>query len=270
MRKSPQSRSLRLRWDRASPVLGAWCTLPDRFATEAAAAIGFDFVCIDAQHGLIDYRDVAQQVQALELGDVAPVVRVSWNEPAMIGKVLDAGAMSVIIPMVNSADEARAAVAASRYAPAGGRSFGPVGIGLREGQDYLMRANDEVAVIIMIETVAALAEVDRIAAVPGVDALFLGPFDLSLSLGLSPGDNDGMKPFDEAVATVLASCRKHARKAGILSNREVALRRIQQGFDMVSVTMDIQALSRAMTDDLNSVKSQLGSAGSPRRESASC
>jgi 4-hydroxy-2-oxoheptanedioate aldolase len=234
--------------------------LPDRFAAEAVASLGFDFVCVDAQHGLIDYRDAADIVQALELGDAAPVVRVPWNEPGVIGKVLDAGAMSVIVPMINSADDARAVVAASRYSPHGSRSFGPVGIGLRDGPDYVKRANDEVAVIIMIETAAALRDVDQIAAVPGIDALFLGPFDLSLSLGLSPGDNDGVAAFDEAIAAVLGSCRRHGLKAGVLSNYAVAPRRIAQGFDMISVTTDILALGRAMAADLNTVKSHVRAA----------
>ncbi|UGY16262.1 HpcH/HpaI aldolase family protein [Bradyrhizobium septentrionale] len=238
--------------------------LPDRFAAEATASLDFDFVCIDAQHGLIDYRDVAQILQTLELGEAAPVVRVPWNEPGVIGKVLDAGAMSVIVPMVNSADEARAVVAAARYAPNGSRSFGPVGVGLRDGTDYLKRAEEEVAVIIMIETVAALRDVDQIAAVPGIDALFLGPFDLSLSLGLAPGDNDGVAVFDDAIASVLLSCRKHNLKAGILSNRMVAPRRVAQGFNMISVTMDVQALSGTMADDLNIVKSRLGAAVASR------
>jgi 4-hydroxy-2-oxoheptanedioate aldolase len=234
--------------------------LPDRFAAEAVASLGFDFVCVDAQHGLIDYRDVAQIIQALELSEAAPVVRVPWNEPGVIGKVLDAGAMSVIVPMVNSAYDARAAVAASRYAPDGNRSFGPVGIGLRDGPDYMKRANDEVAVIIMIETAAALRDVDQIAAVPGVDALFLGPFDLSMSLGLSPGDNDGVALFDVAVTTILDSCRRNNLKAGVLSNRAVAPRRIAEGFDMISIATDIQALSRAMASDLETVKSHLSAA----------
>lgn len=263
--KYPHLRSLRSRWARLSrPLLGAWCMLPDRFAAEAVGSLGFDFVCIDAQHGLIDYCDVAQIIQALELGEAAPVVRVPWNEPGIIGKVLDAGAMSVIVPMVNSADDARAVVAAARYAPNGSRSFGPVGAGLRDGPHYFKRANEEVAVIIMIETVAALRDVEQIAAVPGIDALFLGPFDLSLSLGLEPGDNDGVALFDNAIAAVLLSCRKHNLKAGVLSNRMVAPRRVTQGFNMISVTMDVQALSRTMADDLNTVKSQLGSAVASR------
>lgn len=238
--------------------------LPDRFAAEAVASLDFDFLCVDAQHGLIDYRDVAQTLQALELGEAAPVVRVPWNDPGIIGKVLDAGAMSVIVPMVNSADDARAVVAAARYAPGGSRSFGPVGIGWRDGPSYLGRTNDEVAIIVMIETVAALRNVDQIAAVPGIDALFLGPFDLSLSLGLEPGDNDGAALFDDAIDTVLHSCRTHNLKAGILSSRMVAPRRVTQGFDMISVTMDVQALSRAMADDLDTVKSQLGAAVTSR------
>ncbi|OAF18812.1 HpcH/HpaI aldolase family protein [Bradyrhizobium neotropicale] len=264
MKKSPQLRSLRSRWSRVNPVLGAWCMLPDRFAAEVVASQEFDFVCIDAQHGMIDYRDVAQLIQVLELGEAAPVVRVPWNEPGIIGKVLDAGAMSVIVPMVNSADDARALVAAARYAPHGSRSFGPVGIGLRDGADYLRRTDDEVAVIVMIETAIALRDVDQIAAVPGIDALFLGPFDLSLSLGLPPGDNDGVSVFDDAIASVLRSCRENNLKAGILSNHMDAPRRVAQGFDMISVTTDIQALSRSMADDLNSVKSRVGAAAASR------
>jgi len=117
-----------------------------------------------------------------------------------------------------------------------------------------MEANDRVAVVPMIETPEALANVEEIAAVPGVDALFVGPFDLSIALGLPPGDNDGKPAFDEAIARVSAAARTNNIATAVLSNAKVAPLRIEQGFQMVSTTTDINALSMAARADLEAVK----------------
>jgi 4-hydroxy-2-oxoheptanedioate aldolase len=156
--------------------------------------------------------------------------------------------------MIQSAADARRAVEACLYPPAGSRSFGPVRAGLRDGPGYFATANDRVAVIPMIETAQALAEVEQIAATPGVDALFVGPFDLSIALGLTPGDNDGTPVFDEAIAAISAAARRAGVATAVLSNARVAPLRIRQGFQMVSVATDINILSVAARADLDAVR----------------
>ena len=234
--------------------MGAWCVIPSTITAEMVARMKFDYVCVDAQHGLLDYETVLDMLQVIDLGDADSVVRVPSNEPAIIGKMLDAGAMGVIVPMVNSAAEAEAAVAACRYAPLGSRSFGPARVGLREGPGYFQRANAEVAVIPMIETVEALESMDEIVAAKGVDAVYVGPADLSISLGLPPGENDDDETFVQALKKILSSCDDNAVVAGIHASAARAPLRLEQGFRMVTMSMDLPSLGTAMQADLDLVR----------------
>ena len=165
---------------------------------EVAARQGFDYVCVDTQHGAIEYQAAVGMFQAIELGGGMPITRVPWNEQGIIGKMLDAGAHGVIVPMVNTREQAEAVVRSCRYAPEGSRSFGPTVVGMRHA-DYVAWAGTSVAVIPMIETTEALGNLDDIMSVPGVDAIYVGPADLSLSLGLKPRNNDGEAVFDDAL-----------------------------------------------------------------------
>jgi 4-hydroxy-2-oxoheptanedioate aldolase len=246
--------SLKPRWAAGEVTLGAWCMVPSPLIAEALGKAGFDWVLIDMQHGGMDYETALSMIRAVDLSKAVPIVRVPWNDPGIIGRVLDAGALGVVIPMIQSAADARRAVEACLYPPAGSRSFGPVRVGLRDGPGYFATANDRVAVIPMIETAQALAEVEQIAATPGVDALFVGPFDLSIALGLTPGDNDGTPVFDEAIAAISAAARRAGVATAVLSNARVAPLRIRQGFQMVSVATDINILSVAARADLDAVR----------------
>jgi 4-hydroxy-2-oxoheptanedioate aldolase len=229
---------------------GGWLSIPSSVSAEIVARTGFDYVCVDMQHGLVDYSDALAMLQALCLGASSPVVRVPWNEPGIIGRVLDAGAMSVIVPMVNSPDEARAAVAACRYAPAGARSFGPVRAFLQEGARYFASANAEVACIPMIETARALERLDAILDVPGIDAVYVGPADLSITLGLPPGNNDDRPEFVAALERVVAACRARGIAPGIHASAALAARRRAMGFRMITVSADQLALGDAMRAEL--------------------
>ena len=246
--------SLKTRWTAGEATLGAWCMMPGAMGAEALSKAGFDWVLIDMQHGCMDYETALSMIRAVDLGAATPIVRVPWNDPGVIGRVLDAGALGVVIPMIQSAEDARRAVAACLYPPAGSRSFGPIRVGLRDGPGYFANANARVAVIPMIETAEALAEVDEIAATPGVDALFVGPFDLSIALGLPPGDNDGHPIFDAAIARVSAAAARSGVATAVLSNAKVAQLRLRQGFRMVSVVTDIAALTAAARADLETVR----------------
>ncbi|HMM14096.1 MAG TPA: aldolase/citrate lyase family protein [Parvibaculum sp.] len=246
--------SLKSRWASGEVTLGAWCMIPEALSAEALARNGFDWVLVDMQHGCMDYETALAMIRAIDLTPAIPIVRVPWNDPGIIGRVLDAGALGVVIPMIQTAEDARRAVEACLYPPAGRRSFGPVRVGMRDGPRYFAEANGRVAVIPMIETAEALASVEEIASVPGVDALFVGPFDLSVALGLPPGDNDGQPAFDEAIARVSAAARNAGVATAVLSNARIAPLRISQGFQMISVTTDIAALTAATRADLDAVR----------------
>jgi 4-hydroxy-2-oxoheptanedioate aldolase len=241
--------TLREMWHASEPTLGAWLTIPSTVSAETAGRAGFDYVCVDNQHGVSDYQVTVTMMQAILLGGGTPIVRVPWNEPGIIGKMLDAGAEGVIVPMVNSAAEAQAVVTACRYPPLGMRSFGPVLVMARV-PDHTNVANTRTAVIPMIETGEALNNLDEILSVPGIDAIYVGPADLSLSLGLPPGNNDGQATFDDALATIVAACNRHGVVPGMHSSGALAERRLEQGFRMLTVSGDLLAMRGAMSAEL--------------------
>jgi 4-hydroxy-2-oxoheptanedioate aldolase len=235
--------SLRTRLASSDPLLGAWTFLREPMAAEVASRAGYDYVCIDGQHGLHDYRTIGEQLTAIAVGGSAlAIVRVPWNDAGFIGQVLDAGAGGVIVPMVNTPDEAAAVVRACRYAPVGARSFGPIGAGTRYGASYLAGANDAIAVIPMIETVEAVDNVDAIAATPGVDALYVGPADLSLTLGLPPAMDQDDKRFEDALHRVVAACQEAGIVPAIHSDPSLVAKRRSQGFRMITVGYDLQPM----------------------------
>ncbi|MES2343938.1 MAG: aldolase/citrate lyase family protein [Pseudomonadota bacterium] len=249
--------SLKARLAAGEALLGAWCMIPGALTAEALGRAGFDWVLIDLQHGGMDYETAVEMIRAVDLAGATPIVRAPWNDPGIIGRLLDAGALGVVIPMIQTAEDARRAVEACLYPPAGRRSFGPVRVGLRDGPGYFAQANQRVLVIPMIETAEALAEVEAIARTPGVDALFVGPFDLSIALGLPPGDNDGQPAFDAAIARVGAAARSAGVATAVLSNAGVAPLRLKQGFQLVSVVTDLSTLATAARTDLQAVRQAL-------------
>jgi 4-hydroxy-2-oxoheptanedioate aldolase len=255
-----QTDALKTKWRDGATTLGAWITMREPLVVEQTAASGYDYVCIDMQHGLSDVSDVIAGLQAMAAGTATPIVRVPWNEPGIIGRVLDLGALGVVIPMVNSRAEAEAAVAACRYAPTGKRSMGPVISGSRYGTGYFANANDHVACIPMIETRQAIENIDEILAVPGIDAVYVGPADLSISLGLSPGVDNPDETFQNAIATVVAKCTERGITPGIHSSASVAPKRHEQGFRMITVTSDLLATMSGLRGDLGTVRNAIGAA----------
>ena len=249
--------SLREKWNHGDETLGLWLSVPSVVSAEAAARQPVAYVCIDNQHGVNDYAATAGMIQAIELGGGTPIVRVPWNEPGIIGKMLDAGALGVIVPMVNSVAEAEAAVRAMRYPPDGARSWGPVLAAARH-PDYRNWSGDHVAAIPMIETVQAVEALDQILSVPGVDAIYVGPADLSLSLGLPPGNNDGEPEFDQALATIVAACERHGVVPGIHSTGALTPRRREQGFRMITVTSDGLATAIGYQSELAAAAGESG------------
>jgi 4-hydroxy-2-oxoheptanedioate aldolase len=229
------------------PALGGWLVLPSSISAEFMAHSGVDWACVDMQHGSIDYQVGVTMLQAISTTETAPIVRVPWNEPGIIMKVLDAGAYGVIIPMVNNRAQAEAAAGACRYAPQGYRSYGPGRAVLYAGWDYAANANETVLCICMIETREAIANAEEIISTPGVDAVYIGPSDLSVSMGLPPASDQSAPEFTSAIEKVVECCRRHGVIAGVHSGTpEVAKKRIEQGFRLVQMCDDAGTLARGV------------------------
>jgi len=242
--------SMRQRWADGENLIGGWLSIPATLSAEVMARAGFDYVCVDTQHGAVDYQITVELIRAIDHGGTSPIVRVPWNEPGIIGKMLDAGAEGIIIPMVNTVEEAEAAVAACRYAPQGGsRSFGPTVARVRR-DDYVEWAAENVAVIPMIETKQAVENLPDILQVPGIDAVYVGPADLSLTLGLPPANNDGVPAFDEAYATIISECQKAGVMPGCHATGSLVQKRFGQGMRMVTAIADQLAMAAGAADDL--------------------
>jgi 4-hydroxy-2-oxoheptanedioate aldolase len=245
---------LRERWAGDEVLLGGWLTIPDGFGAQIMAHSGFDWLCVDLQHGLADHRDALAMIHAISAAGAAPIVRVPSLDDGAIGRALDGGARGVIVPMVNTRAAAEDAVAACRYAPAGRRSFGPTKARYQLGVDYYTRADDDVLCIVMVETTEALGNLDAIAGTTGVDAIFVGPSDLSISLGLPPGLDNDAAPFTMAIDSILSACRHHRVAPGIYADAATAPVRARQGFRMIAVANDSVVLANAAAAALDEVR----------------
>lgn len=199
---------------------------------------------IDMQHGVVDYQAAVNMLTAISTTVTVPVVRVPWLDPGILMKVLDAGAYGVICPMVNTAEDAQRLVAATHYAPMGSRSFGPIRALLYAGQDYPKHANETIVSFAMIETRQALDNLDAILSVPGLDAIYIGPSDLSLALGCTPTFDDVDPPVAEAIDHILARAKAHGVVAGIHNgSTEAALKRVAKGFQFVTIGSDARLMA---------------------------
>lgn len=226
-------------WKAGTPSRGAWINLPELHTAEAIARMGFDWLCFDLQHGLMSYSHLLALIPAISGTPATPLVRVAGNDAAGIGRALDAGAHGVIVPMINSAAEAAAAVAACRYPPQGSRSCGPMRGAMLEGFEYLATANAQVACIAMIETREGLENVAAIAATPGIDALFVGPMDLCYGLGIAPG-SFADPVFVAAIEAIKAACKDSSIAAGMFGySAALAASYLSDGFQFASVGTDI-------------------------------
>jgi 4-hydroxy-2-oxoheptanedioate aldolase len=245
-------------WRAGEQTIGAWLSLSNTYIAEMMATAGFDWICVDLQHGLLDYRDLLHMLPAISTTNVTPLVRVSGNDPKEIMKVLDAGALGVIVPLVNHRDDALAAISACRYPPAGSRSFGPLRAALYGGRGYATEANNEIACIAMIETQTGLQNLESIVTTPGLDGIYIGPLDLALALGL-PARGDTDNPLHLAtVNRILETCKKHGLPVGIhTGSLAFAQRRLEAGFNFVTLNSDAGFLMQAAFSDLAAARNSL-------------
>lgn len=250
--------TLKTTWNEGGHTLGLWLSAPDPMAAEMLAASDVDYLNIDMQHGAVDYQTTLSMLQATRSATAISTVRVPWNEPGIIGKVLDAGAMGVIIPMVNTVEQARQAVASCKYAPEGSRSHGPLRAAIALGPEYQPNANDGIAVIPMIETVEAIENLDAILDVSGIDAVYVGPADLSLTLGLKPAADHDDASFNDALATIVAACEARGIVAGIHAAPGLVQKRLAMGFRMITVTSDLLAMKAGVEAGLAQARDASG------------
>jgi len=235
---------LRTIWQAGGAVVNGWLAIPNSFSAETMAHQGWDSLTVDLQHGVVDYQTMVTMLQAISTTDTVPVVRVPWLEPGILMKTLDAGAYGVICPMVNSREDAQRLVAYTHYAPRGTRSYGPVRAQLYGGADYPQHANDTIVAFAMIETAAALDHLDDILSVEGLDAIYIGPSDLSLALGCKPAFDDLDDKAAQAVEHILERAKAHGVRAGIHNGSpEAACKRIAKGFQFVTVSSDARLMA---------------------------
>lgn len=233
---------LRQRIAAGQPAYGAWISIPSPLVAEALAVAGYDYVCVDCQHGFVGVDGLWPLLQAMAHADTTPMVRVPGHDPAFIGKALDAGAAGVIVPMVERPDTAATVAAACRYAPEGTRSFGG-GRAAVVGGRRPAEVNADVLCLVMVETGAGLEAVDAIAATPGVDGIYIGPSDLALSLGVDPAGAMTDARHLEAVEGVRAACERNGIIAAIhTASPADALARVAAGFAMCTTTADLGLL----------------------------
>ncbi len=254
---------LRSLWKSGGAAVNGWLAIANSFSAETMAHQGWDSLTIDLQHGVVDYQAMVGMLQAISTTPTVPVVRVPWLEPGILMKSLDAGAYGVICPMVNTRQDAQNLVAWTHYAPQGTRSFGPVRALLYGGADYPQHANDTIVAFAMIETAKALDNLDDILSVEGLDAIYIGPSDLSIALGCKPAFDDLEPKAAEAVDHILERAKAHGVVAGIHNgSTEAALARIAKGFQFTTVSSDARLMAAGAQQVLSKMRAAPGAASS--------
>lgn len=233
---------VRARLKRGEATVGTWLTLPDATAARLMAHIGFDWLTVELEHTPTNFETAAQSFTAIAGSGCVPLARVPWNSVENIKRVLDTGAWGVVVPMVNSRAEAEAVVAAARFAPLGQRSIGGQLHAANFDTDpatYYARANEEILVVLMAEHIKAIEAAEEIISVPGIDVIFIGPNDLTNSMGKKPVFESTDRQFTDAVEKILKTARKCGVAPGIhVVDADAAARRIAEGFQFVAVASE--------------------------------
>src|SRR5882762_7330073 len=255
---------LKARLESGKACVNAWLAIPSGFSAEVMAQCGWDSVTVDMQHGVQDYLSMVQCFQAMNAHPVTPLVRIPWNEPGIIGKVLDGGAWGVICPMVNTPAEAKALASACLYPPQGKRSNGPIrAAAYGEASPYQSIANDEVLVMPMIETQEAIDNLDAILDVPGISGLYVGPSDLGFSLGMVPKLDREEPEILQIYEKLVEATRRRGQFAGIHNaTGAYAVRMIAMGFRFVTLANDSGLMARAAREQIAITRKNAGDVAS--------
>ena len=254
MSPRPGAARLRQKWHAGEPALGLWAAIPTSLTAELGAAAGYDYVCVDLQHGLSDERTMVSMLQATVAAGSTPLVRVAWNEPGLIMRALDLGAAGVIVPLVGGRGEAARAVQACRYPPDGTRSYGPSRAELVIGSSAPVELAAAALCFVMVETRDGLEHVDEIAATPGLDGIYIGPSDLSLALGLVP--RVGGPALEEAIQRVREAAHANGLIAGMhCADGKAARARAAEGFELITVAVDSSLFKATIARELETARS---------------
>ena len=242
-------------WNEGKGAINGWCSIPSTIITEIKSQNNFDSITIDLQHGLIDYQAALNMLQILANINITPMVRVPWNEPGIIMKLLDAGSLGVICPMINNKEDASKFVGAMNYVPKGFRSTGPTRAMMVHGGNYHNEANEKLISLAMVETQEALDNVDDIASTEGLTGIYIGPSDLSVSMGLNPGIDRTEEKMIQAIDKIKSSCKKHNIKVGIhcLSPKYLN-NKLNAGFDLATLASDFRFFNEIVSKKIEEAR----------------
>lgn len=248
-------------WDDGKPALNGWLSIANPFSAEIMAAQGYDSLTVDTQHGVIDGQAAITMFQAMRASGVVPMARVPWLDPSAIMKAMDGGAYGIICPMINSRAQAAKLVSCMRYPPKGTRSFGPTRANFSAGSNYAAEANDEILCFAMIETAEAMDNLGEIVTTPGLDAVYIGPADLTLGVTqgrLAPGFDREEPEMVDAIKRILNAAHGAGIKAALhTGSPEYAAKAIGWGFDLVTADNDVRLLAGAAKTNVDKFRALL-------------
>lgn len=236
------------------PTVGTWLTLCSPVAAESMARVGWDWLVIDAEHSPVGFETMVNCFRAIQLGGAVPMARVPWNDTVWIQRTLDAGALGLVVPMVNTASDAEQVVGNMRYATKGQRSWGGSRVAAYIDDDYRTWTEENLAVMVMIETIQAVENAEAILAVDGVVGCFIGPNDLALSMGTTPQNTGPGTEHEAAMMAVLEAAQKTGKAAGkhCFNGAEVSMR-IGQGFQYLALSSDAGLMAKAAREAFESI-----------------
>ena len=259
-------------WAANKAAVNGWLAIGNPFTAEIMAEQGYDSITVDLQHGLLDYQSAVAMFQALRASGVTIWARVPWLEPGVIMKVLDAGVHGIICPMVNTAEQAARLVDYTRYPPQGNRSFGPVRANLTMGADYPQRANDEVMCLAMIETAEAVENLEAIVQTSGLNGVYIGPSDLTLSLTqgrIAAGFDREEEEIVSAITKIMRAAHQAQLRACLhCGTPAYAAKAVSWGFDMVTVSGDTRLLAAAAAASVHQTRELMGDANQSATEAS--
>ena len=247
--------SLKSKWNNNEKLLNGWVTFSDSFSSEVFASAGFDSITVDLQHGMLSFESMVAILQSIGSFNILPIVRVLFNEASIISKSLDAGAEAIICPMVNNIQDCKNFVSACRYPPTGIRSYGPTRAALHCNDEYLNSFNSKVVSFAMIETRESVENLDSILSIKELDAIYIGPFDLAISLGINP-----LRVFEDettidAISHILDVSKKNRKRTAIhCPNGKIAGKYLDLGFDLATISTDADLLKKVASEEIKNAK----------------